>query len=115
MVACPLPVAERVADSFRATVIHVDGFGNLVTNVTHDVLERFGAGDGALLMATISGAEHEVPYVRRFSAVSEGELLMLVAGGSYLEFAVNQGNAKELLGVGKGEKVTIRKMASPSG
>lgn len=98
----------------EATVIHVDGFGNLVTNVTHEVLERLGARDGAFLRATISGAEHELPYVRRFSAVSEGELLMLVAGGGYLEFAVNQGNAQKLLSIGKGEKVTIKKMASPS-
>jgi S-adenosylmethionine hydrolase len=36
-----------------------------------------------------------------------GEPLILVAGGGYMEFAVNQGNARERLGIGKGEKVRI--------
>ena len=91
----------------EANVIHVDGFGNLVTNVTSDVLEGIGAGDGCVFAVNVHGREYRVPYVRHFSAVPRGELLMLVAGGGYLELAINQGDAREHLGVGRGEKVHL--------
>ena len=36
-----------------------------------------------------------------------GELLLLVAGGGYLEFAVNHGDARERLGIDKGDAVRL--------
>jgi len=94
-------------NAVEATVIHVDGFGNLVTNVTYEVLESIGARDASTFKVEISGRTLTLHYVRRFSAVPEGELLLLVAGGGYLEFAVNQGNAEERLGLGKGGKARL--------
>lgn len=101
-----IPAYEPRVDgrTVEATVIHVDGFGNLVTNVTYDVLNRIGAKDGSTFKMDASGKSYVLPYVRRFSAVPEGEPLLLVAGGMYLEFAVNQGNARERLGLDKGDK-----------
>ena len=93
--------------SLVATVIHVDGFGNLVTNVTYEVLERIGAGYRSTFRVVIPSGEYTLPYVRQFSAVPEGELLLLVAGGGYLEFAVNQGDAGERLGIDKGDTVRL--------
>ncbi len=90
-----------------ATVIHVDGFGNLVTNVTYDVLGLIGAGYGSTFRVLVAGREYTLPYVKRFSAVPKGKPLVLVAGGGYLEVSVNQGNAHELLGVGKGGRVRL--------
>jgi S-adenosylmethionine hydrolase len=94
-------------DCVEATIIHVDGFGNLVTNVTYEVLDRLGVEDGALIEVGVGDKEYQLPYVRRFSAVPEGELLLLVAGGGYLEFAVNQGDASDRLGIGKGDRVRL--------
>ena len=94
-------------DGVEATIIHVDGFGNMVTNITYDVLNRMGVNVDSVFDVEISGKKLKLPYVRRFSAVPEGELLTVVAGGGYMEFAVNQGNAHNRLGVGKGEKVRI--------
>ena len=94
-------------DSIEATIIHVDGFGNMVTNVTYEVLDRLGVKGDSVFDVEVSGENYRLPYVRRFSAVPDGELLILVAGGGYMEFAVNQGNAQERLGIGKGEKVRI--------
>ena len=91
----------------EATIIHVDGFGNLVTNVTYEILDGLGVKDGASMIVSAGNEEHELPYVRRFSAVPEGELLLLVAGGGYMELAVNQGNASDRLGIGKGDRVRL--------
>jgi len=91
----------------EARVIHIDGFGNLVTNVTAETLEDIGVGDGCAFAVNVHGREYRAPYVRRFSAVPRGEPLMLVAGGGYLELAVNQGDARERLGVRRGDKINL--------
>ncbi|MBQ04257.1 hypothetical protein CL673_06055 [Candidatus Bathyarchaeota archaeon] len=103
----PMYVPTITDDGVEATIIHVDGFGNMVTNITYDVLNRMGVNVDSVFDVEISGKKLKLPYVRRFSAVPEGELLTVVAGGGYMEFAVNQGNAHNQLGVGKGEKVRI--------
>ncbi|MGD2200946.1 MAG: S-adenosyl-l-methionine hydroxide adenosyltransferase family protein [Candidatus Bathyarchaeota archaeon] len=104
-VRLPLYEPQVMEDSIEAKVIHVDGFGNLVTNVTYEILERLGVGDRAVFDVGISGEEYSLPYVRRFSAVPQGEPLLLVAGGGYMELAVNQGDAQEMFGIDRGEKI----------
>jgi S-adenosylmethionine hydrolase len=93
--------------SVEATVIHVDGFGNVVTNVTYDALERMGVRENAKMQVRYPEGEQVLPYVKSFSAVPSGGLLLLVAGGGYLELAVNQGNAQETTGLKKGDKISL--------
>ena len=104
----PMYEPKITQDGVEATVIHVDGFGNIVTNITYEVLEHIGVTNDLFFEVEISRKNYKLPYVRRFSSVPEGDLLILVAGGGYMEFAVNQGNAYERLGIGKGEKVQIK-------
>jgi S-adenosylmethionine hydrolase len=90
-----------------ASIIHVDGFGNLVTNVTYDELGELGVASGSEITLTIGTKMFKVPYVRSFSTVPVGELLALVAGGGYLEISVNQGNAHKLIEINRDEKMYI--------
>jgi S-adenosylmethionine hydrolase len=95
----------------EATIIHVDSFGNLVTNVTYEDLERMGISPENRLRLTVREKAYVLPYVRRFSAVPKGEPLMLVAGGGYLEISVNQGDASKYLSLSRGKrlKITVEK------
>jgi S-adenosylmethionine hydrolase len=95
-----------VDGGLEASIIHVDGFGNLVTNVTSE-LGELGVTPGSKITLTIGTKMFRVPYVRSFSAVPVGELLALVAGGGYLEISVNQGNAQKLLEINRDEKMHI--------
>jgi S-adenosylmethionine hydrolase len=97
----------HVDGGLEASVIHVDGFGNLVTNVTYDELVELGVTSGSEITLIIGSKRFKVPYVRSFSAVPVGELLALVAGGGYLEISVNQGNAYKLLEINRDEKMHI--------
>jgi S-adenosylmethionine hydrolase len=107
MVRLPAYTPRLDGDTVHAQVIHVDGFGNLVTNVTYETLEEMGASGDARFKVEAGGCELDLPYARRFSAVPKGEPLLLVAGGGYLEISVNQGNAAEHLGLGKGDRVIL--------
>lgn len=93
----------------HGNIIHIDGFGNTVTNITYEKLEKIGITGETRLKVTVEGREYTAPYVRRFSAVKPGELLFLVAGGGYMEISVNQGNAAKKLGLSRGSKITLKR------
>lgn len=99
--------ANVIGSSIEARVIHIDGFGNLVMNITSEILEEIGAKEKSAFKVKIRGREYKVPYVRHFSAVPKEELLMLIAGGGYLELSVNMGNAFKRLFVERGEKLEL--------
>jgi len=101
----PLYTVRIEAGRIHAKVIHVDGFGNLVTNVTYESLENAGVKLDSTLEVQVGDRAYRMPLVRNFSAVPVGDLLLLVAGGGYLEISVNQGDASARLGVGKGVEV----------
>ena len=92
----------------HGNVIHIDGFGNVVTNITYETLKLVGVDSEASFKLTVDDKEYTVPYVHRFSAVEKGELLVLVAGGGYLEISVNQGNAGKVLGLSEGTKIRLQ-------
>jgi len=91
--------ARRLADgSLVGRVVHIDSFGNLVTDVLGEDLP------GDRIAAEIAGRR-----VRGLSRAYQGgpEILALVGSSGYLEVAVRNGSAAALLGVGLGAAVTV--------
>ncbi|MFL5506527.1 MAG: S-adenosyl-l-methionine hydroxide adenosyltransferase family protein, partial [Gemmatimonadales bacterium] len=88
-------------------VIHVDGFGTLVTNIP-----AVSVPAKALIWyhATPIGPMH-----RTFADVPTGELLALEGSGGRLEIAVRDGSAAARLGAGLGSEVRVRPPDSPAG
>jgi S-adenosyl-L-methionine hydrolase (adenosine-forming) len=99
---------EIDGETIHGNIIHIDGFGNVVTNITYDTLAKIEVSSETRFKLTVDEKEYTAPYVRRFSAVKEGELLCLVAGGGYLEISVNQGNAANRLGLSVGAEITLQ-------
>ncbi|RJS87356.1 hypothetical protein CW701_00545 [Candidatus Bathyarchaeota archaeon] len=92
----------------RARVIHIDGFGNVVLGATDRELELLGVRFGDFVEVEWEDRRLRMPYVRYFSAVGEGEPLLLLDSGGYLELAVNLGDASKRLGLKRGDEVSIR-------
>jgi S-adenosylmethionine hydrolase len=81
-------------------VLHVDTYGNLITNLPGAQLPaRFQVRIG---LTVVEGAPH--PH---YQAVPPGELLALVGSASLLEVCARDGSAASVLGVGRGERVYI--------
>jgi S-adenosylmethionine hydrolase len=97
-----LPLAEIHTEpdgSIIGQVIHLDGFGNLITNITEADLPR-----GKLVVTignkSISGLSPN--YV-------QGEKLVALVGSSgYLEIAVREGNAANFLNAVIGSEVKVK-------
>ncbi len=81
-------------------VIHVDTYGNLITNLPGAQLPaRFRVRVG---LTVVEGAPHP-----NYQAVAPGELLALVGSSGLLEISAREGSAASVLGAERGERVHI--------
>jgi S-adenosylmethionine hydrolase len=85
-------------------IIHVDHFGNCITNITPTHLEQSGLGNQIVVRIIdqlIAGLH------RTFSDVPVGALTALIGSSDRLVLAVRIGSAAQMLGVGIGDSVRV--------
>ncbi|MEJ2697895.1 MAG: SAM-dependent chlorinase/fluorinase [Candidatus Sulfobium sp.] len=88
-------------------VIHVDGFGNAITNIRKsDIDELCGRASSPAIKIIIG--EREVHLKEFYSQADSRELYSLVNSSGYLEFFVNRGNAADVYKISTGDKVEVR-------
>ncbi|MBS3809264.1 MAG: SAM-dependent chlorinase/fluorinase [Desulfobacterales bacterium] len=91
------------------SVIAVDRFGNLITNIgREDIEEAFGAGraDGQEDICINAGDRIIRGISESYSSVPEGALLAIIGSTGRLEISVNAGNAASQLKLGRKDRVT---------
>ncbi len=85
--------------SWRGEVLHVDRFGNLITNIQYPISRG--------QIGVLAGGEWIIVLRQTFSDVAVGELVAYVGSSGYLEIAVRQGSATARLGIGVGDPVRV--------
>jgi S-adenosylmethionine hydrolase len=101
--AFPEPFAD--ADGLTGEVVHIDRFGNLVTNLDVRTMRRvLGVERGTVRIRGV-----ELPVLDTYAQAGEGQPLALVGSSGFLEVSVNKGNASRVLKAGKGEPVSLRR------
>jgi hypothetical protein len=96
------PVARETAAGIHGEVVHVDAFGNLVTNLPADLWPQLA--EAGLLRV----GDHDVAtVVRTYGDAPRGTLVALVGSQAAIEAAVVEGSAAERLAAGVGTPVTI--------
>ena len=96
---------ESASGEMTGVVVHVDRFGNLVTNLEERWLRPRVADMGSAVVRVADAAVHGVSET--YSRVPAGELLALFGSTGRLEISVCLGNAAERLGVGVGSAVAV--------
>lgn len=100
LVRLPLPSPRRGEGRLRGEVVHVDRFGNLVTNLPSEWLPE---------EPVVEVGAHQVRGLgRSFAHVEAGEAVLIRGSGGTLEVCVREGRAADVLGVGRGEAVSVR-------
>jgi S-adenosylmethionine hydrolase len=95
--------AVRVQDSVFGHVIHIDHFGNLVTDIQIELVHGM---DPSRMVFSVRG--HQILGLKQtFSDVASGQTLALVGSAGNIEIAVRDGNAARDLGVHVGEEVVV--------
>jgi len=101
VVILPLARPESQGDQVVGRVVHVDHFGNVITN-----LEPAHLPAGQALVIQVGG--HRIQGLSpTYSAARPGELVALWGSDGLLEIAVREGNAGALLGIRVGDEVTV--------
>ena len=100
------PTPRRVGKSLVGTVLRVDRFGNLVTNIL--------AGDWVCPTSTPQEIEIEIrgrtirQLCRSYSEAASDEPFAIIGSAGLLEIAVREASAAALLGVGPHEEFEVR-------
>ncbi len=102
----PLHWALPIHDDqgIRGWVVHVDRFGNCITNITGDEfvegrsLRRFKCYAGTVILDRLKTA---------YADVEGGDPLLLFNSSGLLEIAVSRGNAAELYGLRTGSPINV--------
>ena len=94
------PRAERIAGGWRGEVLHVDHFGNAITNID-------GAVAPAGACVEVAG-NARVPVCRAYGDVESGDSVALVGSTGRLEVSVNGGSAAAAFGLVVGSGVRLR-------
>jgi S-adenosyl-L-methionine hydrolase (adenosine-forming) len=100
-----LPAPRRLpGGTLEGSIIHVDRFGNCVTNITpEDLGDGEGGGDFRFRVG-----EHEISARRRFYAedtTANGEPFIIKGSAGLLEISVYLDSAARLLGLRRGQKI----------
>lgn len=103
-VQLPVPRPEVTDKAVIGQVIWIDSFGNLVTNVSHEILELLEGQDSVVIHA--GGAEID-RLNRSYAESAVSEVLAIIGSFNRLEISINQGNAAQVLGLKRGDRIAI--------
>lgn len=91
-------------------VIHIDRFGNAITNVPGEILEKQGPAEKWMIEA----GKSVINSIRQtYGRAVMGEALALAGSAGFIEVAVNQGNAAAELELHPGTRVVFRLISDP--
>jgi S-adenosylmethionine hydrolase len=101
------PKPDITGQTISGEVVHVDNFGNIVTNIKFTDMAEVGFERNTMITVTIGSVTERMKYGRIYGDVAVGESLALIGSAGFLEISVNQDNAASIHGAKKGTRVSI--------
>ena len=102
-----IPQPRVEADRIAGTVLRVDRFGNLITNIDRKTFEKLAGGPVDIRVGT-----HQVPrVVSTYADAAAGEVCALFGSTDHLEIAANGASAAADLDLGRGAAVHVARPA----
>ena len=93
-------------------VLNIDGFGNIVSNISAEELTRSGFHEGDSLVVALGNKSLNVLFCSAYGEAPVGTPLVLVGGGNFLEVAVNQGRASKVFEAKIGDTFSVSMVTS---
>jgi S-adenosyl-L-methionine hydrolase (adenosine-forming) len=95
----------REKDVLTGEVLYVDDFGNIITNIHAKEIAVFR--EGRVQVELPNQAPQQMKVSRTYAAAKPQEPLAVIGSHSYLEIALNQGNAAAKFLAKAGDKITL--------
>jgi S-adenosylmethionine hydrolase len=93
-------------------VIHIDDFGNVVSNFSEKDLKRMGIHDECTLCVKLNDRMCTLKLCSAYSQVPAGTPLTIIGSSDFLEVSVNQGSASRMFKVKTGDSIQISLQSS---
>jgi len=94
-------------DGLVGEVLHADDFGNVITNISQDDLDKIGAVRDSKMKIRLGKKVAQVRFGSVYGEARAGAVVALVGSHDFLEIAVNQGHAARHFGTRAGDTVFI--------
>jgi len=107
LVKLPALRAEIDEQFIRAPIVHIDRFGNAITNLRREDFSKWLSLHGHRGWTAKIGCHRFKTLCQTYAEVPTGEPLLLFNSYDLLEVAVNRGNAAEQLDIRKGDVLEI--------
>jgi len=101
-----MPAPEVTPEAIAGTVLRVDRFGNLITNIDRRLFDRLAQDGGVEIRA---GETAIARLVSTYAEIAPGEVAALFGSSDRLEFAANAESAAERLRLARGAPVVVRR------
>jgi S-adenosylmethionine hydrolase len=88
-------------------IIHIDQFGNGITNITEKDLEKINVKYDTNINIGIDGRRIKAPFRKAYGFVNVGNPVCVIGSYDFLEISINQGNAAKKLSLKVGNKIRI--------
>jgi S-adenosylmethionine hydrolase len=106
LVRLPYTRPQQVGETIIGEVIHLDHYGNIVTNIPSAMLPGLMAGQRLVL--TLADHTHDLHFVETYGAGPQNQLVCLINSNGEVEIALPCGNASGRLDVKVGARVVLR-------
>jgi hypothetical protein len=116
----PVEVGEEITDYVRLSfaeprfeqggiageVLHIDSFGNVVTNISEEILEKLDLR--GKIKVNLRGKRFTARVVKSYSELHERELGVLVGSCGFFEMACRERSAVRRIGARIGDSLRVR-------
>jgi S-adenosylmethionine hydrolase len=105
VVKLKIEAASRIAKKITGSVVYLDHYGNVITNIRPDNFDQDVSG--RLVKVTLNGKTISAPVVKSYAEGPADRLFVLFNSDGELELSLNQKSAAEFLRIKNGAGLTI--------
>jgi S-adenosylmethionine hydrolase len=90
-------------------VLHVDDFGNVVTNISSETMKKLAVSENESLLVEVGEKTATLRLCSAYGEVAKDRPLLSLGSHDFLEISVNQGSAARLFRVKRGDSVRVQR------
>jgi S-adenosyl-L-methionine hydrolase (adenosine-forming) len=102
-----LPEPDVGAARIRATILYVDGFGNMQLNLTREHLETVGIVPGTRVEVSIGPERYYAVAARTFADARPGDIILYEDAYRRIAVAISRGSAGDMFNAAPGQELRI--------
>jgi S-adenosylmethionine hydrolase len=107
LVTLDLPEPDVRDGTAVATVLYVDGFGNVALNLTRSDIEQIGVVLGSQVELDLAGEQYYAVMARTFADARPGDVILYLDSYGNMSLAISRGSAARMLHVAPGQVLRI--------